>query len=145
MGTTRGVEQGNERGFICVWLKWVWLSKQTSASLDWFLRAQRGSSGEHRSAGVGVERQRTGELTQVNDVCSRGVGVIHRGENLVTQVNNYLDEKDTKFGADQGLDQSIQSASLVRCETLGVGTAFAALVYATCQLVLAWNDRGREN
>jgi hypothetical protein len=28
----------------------------------------------HRSAGVAVERQRTGELTQINDVCNRGIG-----------------------------------------------------------------------
>ena len=119
MGTTRGVEEGNERGFICVWLKWVWLSKQTSVSLAWFLRAQAagvgGSSGDHRSAGAGVGRQRTGELTgrgMLNQEVRQGddlVHVVEHGLQDASQGDHFpdftqrFDERFALGGIDRGV------------------------------------------
>ena len=75
--------------------------------------------------------------------------VFQLGNKFPKQHHDQLGDHSAKLGANQLVEHFrehfFEFAKLVRCETLGVGTAFAALVYATCQPVLAWNDRRREN
>jgi hypothetical protein len=79
-----------------------------------------------------------GELTGVNDLCDRGVGVTGQGAKT-----KQAEQAEKGVGVDgRVIDRGV---GLAQRETLGVGTTLGALVYTMYQPVLSRNGGRRKN